>query len=94
MKLVKNENRHSIKSMSQRFNIPESTLIYNCGIMGYRPERIDGKFQYALDDKQMEAVTNYKERRFEKSNVPEVIYVTRTIEIYESRMNYLNDNQL
>ena len=91
MKLAKpTENLYTISELSHRFNISKRTLAHNCGILGLRPTTHEGKHQYLLTAKQVEQICDYKERRFEKSNVPEVIYVTRTIEILESKMNFID----
>ena len=57
----------------------------------YRIHKVNGslKIRYYTDG-EVSQILNYKSKAFN----PEIIYVTRTTFIYESKLNFLNLNQL
>jgi len=79
------EKPYTLKEISAIHGIPIDILQYRCVKRKLRPTVMDGKFRYNLDHEQMLSVLDKSSRA---ELIPEVIYVTRTIETYESRLNY------
>lgn len=91
MKLDKNAKLYTIKEISDMFNIPTSTLRVRCLNKGYLPRTFKGKHQYMLTDFEAKEILDKKHK---KEAYPEIIYVTRTTEIYHSKLNFLTLEQL
>lgn len=86
MKFDKNTKLYTIKEISDMFNIPTSTLRVRCLNKGYIPRTYKGKHQYMLTDFEAKEVLDKKHK---KDTYPEIIYVTRTTEIYHSKLNFM-----
>jgi hypothetical protein len=92
MKLSRDEKMYTLKEINQIFNVPIRTLLNLCLKYDYRPICYKGKYQYLLTYKQAQTITDYTLRR--KEELPTIIYVTRTTEIYQSKLNFLELHQL
>lgn len=92
MKIDKTEKMYTLKDINEIFNVPIRTLLNRCLKYDLRPICHNGKYQYLLTFKQAQKITEYSLRR--KEALPEIIYVTRTTEIYQSKLNFLELNQL
>lgn len=82
----------TVAEVSKLHKIPKSTVKYRCQRLMINPIIHFGRKTYVLCRSEIEAIVNYS--FLENVKVPEIIYVTRTTEIYESKLNYLNENQL
>ena len=92
MKIDKDVKLYSIKEISEMYNIQKETLLKRCQKYDYRPNYHNGNYQYLLNKKQVEKITDYYYRRTDA--LPTIIYVTRTTEIYQSKLNFLTLDKL
>lgn len=82
----------SLKEVSQAYGMSKENLRHRCQRLRIMPIYYDGQYQYRLNSLDIDRVLELVKRR--KDELPEIIYVTRTTEIYQSKINFLELNQL
>jgi len=70
-------------SIAYDFSIP--TIRQRERKLGYKPITYKKSSQYLFDKSQVNEIVNYNNKAF---HLPEIIYVTQTFFIIESKMNY------
>jgi len=79
--------KFSTKDISKAHGIPLATLTYNIRKLGF--DKICNKYQFTAEESNF-VVSHIKK----KTDSVEVIYVTRTWLIFESKLNHLTLKQL
>ena len=82
----------SIKSVSHAYGMSKENLRYRCQRLNIHPVNHNGKYEYRLNTLDIDRILAMVQRK--SDTFPDVIYVTRTTEIYQSKLNFLELNQL
>lgn len=93
MKLERATEFHTwnLKEISSHYGVTLSTLTYRCNRLGLKKTLINGYYEFRLNVIDIDKVINFNSIN---RTAVEVIYVTRTIEIYESKLNHKQLSEL
>lgn len=81
-----------LKAISHAYGMSKENLRYRCQRLNIRPVTHNGKYEYRLNSLDIDRIMDLVKRK--SDGFPDVIYVTRTTEIYQSKLNYLEFEQL
>lgn len=83
----------SLDELSVMINVPKTTILRNANKLGLLQKRIKkGTFKYFTTEHYIILKDWFDSRKVDPT--PEIIYVTRTTEIYQSKLNFLTLEQL
>jgi len=82
----------SLKDVAKAYGMSIENLRFRCRRLGIKPTTYNGNYVYRLNQIDIDRVVELFKR---KDDVfPEIIYVTRTTEILQSKLNFLTLEQL
>jgi hypothetical protein len=87
-----NEDLFTVQEIAILKGVAERTVTYKAKVFGIIPiKKKQGSKSYLFSQHQVYTMFDIKSQKQFKALNPEIIYVTRTIEIYESKLNYLTN---
>lgn len=81
-----------LKAVSQAYGMSKENLRYRCQRLNIRPVNYQGRYEYRLNSLDIDRILDLVKRK--SDGFPDIIYVTRTTEIYPSKINFLTLEKL
>lgn len=94
---TKEQKLYTLRQLAVFLQSKDSTVYDRANSLGILSERVVvEKRKLYTEEHYLKLKQSFEDYRFRRSGykVPEIIYVTRTTEIYQSKLNFLELNQL